>query len=159
MHLCISSLPYWNSKGVKSKKKGKSPREEEEKLTIAPSQIPLGHWKHESRLFMRLFKNLFSWKFLKKLYPKFASKAKESWYAGAFLIGPSKDYLIFFLPAFFPSFLSFFCHFRATLVAYGSSQARGWIWAIAAGLCLSYGHARPEPVFDLHHSFTATSDP
>ena len=27
-----------------------------------------------------------------------------------------------------------FCHFRATPVAYRSSQARGWIKAVAAGL-------------------------
>ena len=32
----------------------------------------------------------------------------------------------------------FFCLFRATPMAYGGSQARGWIGAIAAGLCQTY---------------------
>ena len=35
--------------------------------------------------------------------------------------------------------------FRATPKAYGGSQARGWIRAIAAGLCHSYNNARSEP--------------
>ena len=38
-------------------------------------------------------------------------------------------------PAFFFFFLSFvFCVFRASPVAYGGSQARGWIGAVATGL-------------------------
>ena len=34
--------------------------------------------------------------------------------------------------------------------AYGDSQARGLIGAVAAGL--RHSHARSEPHFDLHHS-------
>ena len=37
-----------------------------------------------------------------------------------------------------------FCLFRAAPEAYGSCQARGQIWAIAAGLCHSHSHARSE---------------
>ena len=35
-------------------------------------------------------------------------------------------------------------HSRAAPAAYGSSQARGWTGAAAAGLCHSYGNARSE---------------
>ena len=45
---------------------------------------------------------------------------------------------------FFFSFLSF-CLLRATLAAYGGSQARGLIRAVAAGLHQSHSNARPEP--------------
>ena len=38
-----------------------------------------------------------------------------------------------------------FCLFRATPMAYGSSQARGPIGAIAAGLHHSHSHVRSEP--------------
>ena len=34
-------------------------------------------------------------------------------------------------------------------MACGSSQARGWIGAAAAGLCHSHGDTRPEPICDL----------
>ena len=40
--------------------------------------------------------------------------------------------------------LFYFCFFRATPVAYGSSQARGLIRAIAAGLHYSHSNARSE---------------
>ena len=42
---------------------------------------------------------------------------------------------------FFLSFF-FFCLFRATLVVYGISQARGWIGAVAAALCQRYSNTR-----------------
>ena len=42
---------------------------------------------------------------------------------------------------FFLSFFFFFCLFRATLVTYGSSQARGRIGALAASLHHSHGNA------------------
>ena len=45
----------------------------------------------------------------------------------------------------FPIFLFYFCIFRATPRAYGGSQARGWIDAVAAGLCHSHSNARSEP--------------
>ena len=38
----------------------------------------------------------------------------------------------------------FFCLFRATSVAYGGSQARGQIKAIAAGLHHGHGNVRSE---------------
>ena len=38
----------------------------------------------------------------------------------------------------------FFCLFRAAPIAYGNSQARGWIGAAAASLCHSHSHARSE---------------
>ena len=40
-----------------------------------------------------------------------------------------------------------FCLFRAALTAYGGSQVRGRIWAVAAGLHHSHSHA-----CNLHHS-------
>ena len=47
-----------------------------------------------------------------------------------------------FLPSFFflPSFLSFFLHFRAAPTAYGSSQDRGQIGAVAIGLRHSHSN-------------------
>ena len=47
--------------------------------------------------------------------------------------------------------------FRAARMAYGSSQARGQIRAIAAGLCQSHSNARSEPC--LQPQLTATLDP
>ena len=49
-------------------------------------------------------------------------------------------------------FVFVFCLFRAARAAHGSSQARGWIRAVAAGLCHSHSHAYPSQVYDLHHS-------
>ena len=40
---------------------------------------------------------------------------------------------------------SFFCLFRATPMAYGGSQARGPITAVAASLCQSHSNTRSEP--------------
>ena len=49
-------------------------------------------------------------------------------------------------PFYFYLFLFFiFCLYRATLTAYGSSQAKGQIWAIAAGLRHSHSTTRSEP--------------
>ena len=41
-------------------------------------------------------------------------------------------------------FYFFFCHFRATPAAYGGSQARGRIGAIAASLCHSHSNKESE---------------
>ena len=38
-----------------------------------------------------------------------------------------------------------FLPFRTTPMAYGRSQARGWIGAVASGLCHSHSNARSEP--------------
>ena len=47
--------------------------------------------------------------------------------------------------ALFLSWVSFFCLFRAVLVACGGSQARGPVGAVAVGLCQSHSNARSEP--------------
>ena len=56
-------------------------------------------------------------------------------------------YIYFLFPPF-----SFFFFFRAASETYGSSQGRGWMGAIAAGL--GHATATPDPslVCDLHHS-------
>ena len=53
---------------------------------------------------------------------------------------------------------SFFL-FRATLVAYGSSQARGQIGAVAAGLRQSHSNAGSEPHLQPPPQLMATPDP
>ena len=45
----------------------------------------------------------------------------------------------------------FFCLFRAAPVAYGGSQARGWIRAVAAGLWHSHSIAGSELCLNLYH--------
>lgn len=55
----------------------------------------------------------------------------------------------------------FFCLFAfsgAALAAYGSSQARGRIGAIAAGLCHSHSNARIKPNLQPTLQFMVTSD-
>ena len=49
--------------------------------------------------------------------------------------------------------------FRAAPAAYGSSQARGWIWAVAASLHHSHSNTRSEPHLRLTPQLTATWDP
>ena len=55
-------------------------------------------------------------------------------------------------------FLSFFLSFflRATLEAYGGSQARGWIRVVAAGLCQSHSSAGSEPHLRVTPQLTAS---
>ena len=43
------------------------------------------------------------------------------------------------------------CLFRATPLAYGSSQARGQVGAAAASLCHSHSNAESKQVCNLHH--------
>ena len=52
-----------------------------------------------------------------------------------------------------------FCPFRATPVAYGGSQARGLIEAVAAGLCHSHSNARSKPRLWPASQLTAMPDP
>ena len=52
---------------------------------------------------------------------------------------------------FFLLFLSF-CLFRASPAAYGVSQARGQIGAVAAGYTTATAMSDPSQVWDLHHS-------
>ena len=61
------------------------------------------------------------------------------------------------LPGF--SFSFFFLLFRATLMAYGGSQARGLIRAVAAGLPHSHSNHRSEPGLWPTPQVTATPDP
>ena len=56
-------------------------------------------------------------------------------------------------------FFVFFAFSRAAPVAYGGSQARGLIGAVAAGLCQSHSNARSKPRLQPTPQFTATSDP
>ena len=56
-------------------------------------------------------------------------------------------------------FLDFFGCFRATPMAYESSQARGQIRAVAAVLHHSHSKARSEPLLPPSPQFTATPDP
>ena len=49
--------------------------------------------------------------------------------------------------------------FRAAPTAYGSSQARGRIRAVAAGLCHSLSNARSEPCLQHTPQFMGTPDP
>ena len=53
----------------------------------------------------------------------------------------------------------FFCLFRALPVAYGSSQARGLIRAVAAGLRHSHSKARSELCLGPTPQLTAMLDP
>ena len=56
------------------------------------------------------------------------------------------------------SFCSCFC-FRATHTAYGGSQTRGQIGAVAAGLHHSRSNARSKPCLQSTPQLTATPDP
>ena len=52
-----------------------------------------------------------------------------------------------------------FLFFRAIPVAYGSSQARGWITAVAAGLHHSHSNAKSKPQLQPILQLTKTLDP
>ena len=63
---------------------------------------------------------------------------------------------------FFFLFFLFFCLFafsRAAPVAYGGSQARGLIGAVAAGLCQSHSNAGSQPRLQPTPQLMATPDP
>ena len=55
-------------------------------------------------------------------------------------------------------FIYLFCFFRATLMAYGGSQARSRIGAVAADLYHSHNNARSEPHLQPTPQLTATPD-
>ena len=61
--------------------------------------------------------------------------------------------------SFFPSFLPSFLPFRATPVPYGSAQAGGQNWAIAAGLHHTHSNIRSERHLWPTTQLTATLDP
>ena len=54
--------------------------------------------------------------------------------------------------SFFNFNFNFFCLFRTVPIAYGGSQARGWIGAVVTGLCHSHSNTDPSCVCDLRHS-------
>ena len=65
-------------------------------------------------------------------------------------------------PLFFLLFILFICLFafsRAAPVAYGGSQARGLIGAVATGLRQSHSNAGSEPRLQPTPQLTATPDP
>ena len=53
----------------------------------------------------------------------------------------------------------YFCPFRATPMAYGGSQARGWIRTVAAGLGHSHSNVASEPHLQPTPQRMATPDP
>ena len=57
------------------------------------------------------------------------------------------------------AFIFYFLLFRAAPAAYGDSQARGPIGAVAAGLCHSHGNAGYQPRLRPTPQLTATPDP
>ena len=67
--------------------------------------------------------------------------------------------IFFFLTSFFFFFFFFFCIFRAAPAAYGGSQARGLIGAVAAGLHHSHSNMGSEPHLQPTPQLTATPDP
>ena len=68
--------------------------------------------------------------------------------------------LLFYFILFFIFLLPFFFVFsRATPVAYGDSQARGLIGAVAAGLYHSHSNTGSEPSLQPTPHLTATLDP
>ena len=72
-------------------------------------------------------------------FSRFSQNLLWGW---AFLVPRFPFWFFFFLFFFFLSFV--FCLFRAALSAYGGSQTRGQIGAIAAGLRHSYNNASSE---------------
>ena len=70
-------------------------------------------------------------------------------------------YFIFFyfILFYFILFYYYFCLFRAAPMAYGGSQARDLIRAVAAGLFHSHSNARSEPGLRATPQLTAMPDP
>ena len=64
-------------------------------------------------------------------------------------------FLFFFFNFYFLSFV----FFRAAPAAYGGSQARGLIGAVATSLCQSHSNAVSEPRLQPTLQLTATRDP
>ena len=95
---------------------------------------------------------------LTSLWVKFRPNFTKS---SAFLLLTHFSFLFFLLFLFFFFFLSFclFAFSRATPVAYGGSQARGLIGAVATSLRQSHSNARSKPRLRPTALLTATPDP
>ena len=63
------------------------------------------------------------------------------------------------LPLIISIIILSFVSFLEALAAYGGSQARGLITAVAAGLCHSHSNARFKPSLRPPPQLTATPDP
>ena len=72
-------------------------------------------------------------------------------------------YIVEFSYTYIVEFFFFFLPFRATPVAYGSSQARGEIGAAVVGLHHSHSHSHSHTEYELHRQtipqLTAMPDP
>ena len=76
----------------------------------------------------------------------------EKWNLDPSMLAPESMFLLIIY------LFIYFCLFRATPMAYGDSQARGQIRAVAAGLH-SHGNAGSEPCLQPTPQLTATPDP
>ena len=63
------------------------------------------------------------------------------------------------MPCYLFFFIFIFWLFRAAPMAYGSSQAMGWVGAAAAGLCHSHSNSRSKPHLRPTLQLTATFNP
>ena len=68
-------------------------------------------------------------------------------------------WLILFSSSSFFFFFGLFAFSRAAPAAYGDSQGRGLIGALASGLCQSHRNTRSEPRLQPTPQLTATPDP
>ena len=66
---------------------------------------------------------------------------------------------MFLLPIFLKLKKFFFCLFGAACVAHGSSQARGRIGAVVAGLRHGHSNTRSKPCLETTPKFMAMPDP
>ena len=94
-----------------------------------------------------------SWQ-LRILNPVSKDGSASSWVLVRFVTTESQWGLLlyFILCIYVCTYFFCVCLFMAIPVAYGGSQARGWTWALAAGLHLSHSNSRSNCVCDPHHS-------
>ena len=100
--------------------------------------VALGYWP----------KKIFVWLMLENASPMFSSRS----FMVSCLMFKSLSHLEYL-------FIYLFVYFRTMGVAYGSSQARGWIGAAAAGHSHSHRNTRSEPQLWPTSQVTTTPDP